>query len=234
MKKRAFTPLEIKSIGTRQSPKGDLSLTGFTLIELLVVIVIIGIIAAFLVPVFGKAREGARRAMCANNLRQIGIACYMYVEEHNFCLPPTSNDSEGRLYWYERLALYMDNSNVWHCPDYKSPEGDDRHRSYGMNWCGTSKRNPHPNGPYYGYDINCIPYTSQCILVSESNGWPTGESFYEIHADPDLGSGLRPGNHHSEGVNILFVDGHVTWYLQSSIPTDGYTGEGYKWWNYNY
>ena len=56
-------------------------LRAFTLIELLVVIAIIASLAAILFPVFAQARETARKASCQSNLKQMGNAWMMYVQD---------------------------------------------------------------------------------------------------------------------------------------------------------
>jgi prepilin-type N-terminal cleavage/methylation domain-containing protein/prepilin-type processing-associated H-X9-DG protein len=72
---------------------------GFTLIELLVVIAIIGILAAMVFPVFARARESARKAVCLSNVKNIALAVQMYLADNNDTLPPLESRQEVADYF---------------------------------------------------------------------------------------------------------------------------------------
>ena len=92
----------------------------FTLIELLVVIAIIALLAALLLPVLGRAKEAGRGAACLSNLRQIGVALQLYIQENNNRLPFMRDQSltgtNDLLGPDQVLSNQLGNLNVLRCP----------------------------------------------------------------------------------------------------------------------
>ncbi|MFP4249487.1 MAG: DUF1559 domain-containing protein [Armatimonadota bacterium] len=107
---------------------------GFTLIELLVVIAIIAILAAILFPVFARARDKANQASCQSNLKQIGIALLMYVQDYDETMPGYHNrvnlgSGNARVQgWYDLLEPYTKNEDIAICPQVRPYE-----RTYGRD-----------------------------------------------------------------------------------------------------
>ena len=185
---------------------------GFTLIELLVVIAIIAILAAILFPVFARAREKARQASCASNLKQLALGFMMYAQDYDDKLPgqnlahypggPTAypNDAccvERNIAW-EVTQPYIKNRQVLQCPSENDSNFTRGATPYG------------PGGPDH--------YKFKHALCARGDGVKTGQFQWpaevamirEYHANhDDRACGCQANEPGPRRYNAAFADGHV-------------------------
>lgn len=192
---------------------------GFTLIELLVVIAIISILASILFPVFARAREQARKASCASNLKQIGLAAYMYLQDYDETYPMSNHYYGSPLYssstaaavsglWFNLFQPYSKSIQLWSCPSAGTVQNSDgslrNSGGYGYNICGTHRASQGNGfGGYQASGFRCTPSGSYLKLADVQE--PSNTIF--------VGD---PASNGDQGVNGVHLIGYAN---QDYIPT---------------
>ena len=190
---------------------------GFTLIELLVVIAIIAILAAILFPVFAKAREKARQASCQSNLKQLGIAELMYLQDYDERFSnlyqyqgateqwhpdgPGATGSHGAGYyldWVDFIYPYTKNTQEFACPSESTISYHDAY--FWSTFLDTLSQ-----ADVAGDDRG----VSRIVMAGDgTNSWMQSNT---------LAEGNRFKSRHNDGLNLTFADGHSKWQKLTDI-----------------
>jgi prepilin-type N-terminal cleavage/methylation domain-containing protein len=117
------------------------SRNAFTLVELLVVIGIIAVLISILLPTLARARESANSITCSSNLRQLGLATFMYAHDNRGFFPPgyvptkvTKAGTEPATFWPVRLEKYVKSTGFYICPSRLIDVTMNTYQANGSTW----------------------------------------------------------------------------------------------------
>lgn len=217
----------------------------FSLIELLVVLVLLNLFLLSFIQLGERVWGKALSLSCRSNMRQLGMAFYLYRIDNLGRLPHTDRDSdEGQNNcWFDRLDLFLGESRlntIKQCPAWEgySSLGDtiDRH-SIKMNG-GLCPKDRLPEtlddlkkGNFYWPRLQRISQLSRTVLLLDGR---TDEPFDRYTGTRKKSPYKDVSNRHNEGANLLFIDGSCVavnaWDLGLSSEDNGweYSG-GYVW-----